>query len=556
VPEQRYSFAEFTLEPRQRRLAADGNEVAVSARAFDALIYLVEHSGETVSKQRLLAAVWPKTVVEENSLTKAVSTLRHALGDTPNGRPYILTIPGRGYRFVAPVEVLAPREGSTGHLRKPSIAFLPLDNLTGAARHAVDADNLTEDLTTAFANNPAYRVLARNSSCKYKGTPIDARHVGRDLDVDYVVEGSLQKSGDGLRLTVQLIDTTNGAHVWTYQITSIDLSLDAFRREIGIGGAGLTIYLQCELLRHYVRRLGSKDPAVLIGRLQPETLAMVAFCGIYGRDDVSESEMTNALRLLDRAAHLRPRDVHVLTHYGIALVGLPSTPVFVTDPCEAEGRYEHAVELFDRALAVGQGAATVNNLVGIGLWLAGHWRRAQPLIDRALRDFPYPMLRVYRAEWRLYVEGKVDETIAELSEALETERNQTQIEQFGFPQLIGVAHLARGEWQAAIARLENAHAIAPGEHGPLAALIAAHVLAGDFGEAERLVAAFKARNADGLLHKTFFRRACLHPDRSGIDPASPVGRMICVTMPEALRRVGLAWALPAEDCGRSTAKTE
>jgi tetratricopeptide (TPR) repeat protein len=203
--------------------------------------------------------------------------------------------------------------------------------------------------------------------------------------------------------------------------------------------------------------------------------------------------------------------------------------------------------LFDQALAVGQGAPAANNLVGIGLWLAGRWRRAHPLIERAMRDYPYPMLRVYAAQWQLYVEGKVDEIIAELGQALAMERNQTRIEQFGLPQLIGVAHLVRGEWPAAIAHLENAHAIGPREHGPLAALVAAHVLAGARAEAERLAAAFRERNPDGLLHKAFFRRACLHPERSGIEPASPIGQMICKTVPEALHSVGLAWALPPED---------
>jgi DNA-binding winged helix-turn-helix (wHTH) protein len=549
LQEQQYKFAGFVLKPGQRQLLCPGgNSARLSAKAFDTLLYLVRRSGETLSKEDLLAAIWSDSRVEENSLVKAVSSLRQALGQTPGGKQYIVTIPGRGYQFVAPVEVDAlPNAPTTALLQQPSIAFLPLDNLTGTVAHDVTVDSLTEDLTTAVADNPAYHVAARNSSFKYKDRFVDAREVGHDLGVDYVVEGSLQTTHEGLRLTIQLIETANGAHVWTYHISSVNGSSDAFRREIGVAGTGLTLFLQGALLRHYVARIGSEDPAILIEKLAPETLVMVAFCGIYGRDDVTEAEMKSAWQLLDKAVQLCPHNVYALAAYGYSLVGIPSVSTFETEASEAKARYDRAFVLFDHMLSVGDGAIAINNLACGGFWVTGHWKRARPLIERGLHDFPYPMVLIHAAQWRLFVEGKVDETITALGQVLASETNQTQIEQYNFTLLIGVAHLVRGAWDAAIVSLEHATAIAPRTDGALGALIAGYVLCGNVAEAQHLTGRFRSRHPDGLLHDTPFRRACLHPHRSGIDPTAPVGRMICVTIPDALRRVGLEWALPPED---------
>jgi DNA-binding winged helix-turn-helix (wHTH) protein len=553
LQDQRYAFSRFTLEARQRRLvAADGRVIRLGTKAFDTLLYFVQHAGETVAKHRLLTAVWPNVVVQENSLFQAVSSLRRALRPIPDGEPCILTIPGVGYRFVPSVELLSQPRAPRSSLAQPSIAFLPIENLTGASRHDADADALAEELTMAFADNAAYLVVTRHSTFKYKGRSVDPRDVRRDLGVDYVVEGSLVEAVEGLRLSIRLIDAASGGHVWIYSITSVDGSLDAFRREIGIGGTGLTVYLQCALWRHYVAAIGGENPAVLLGRLRPETLALAAVCRIYGRDDVSERELHDAGVLLEKAVELCPRNVHALTLCGMFLVGLPTVPELAVSSREAKDRYARGVALFDRALSVGQGGTIANNLSAIGLWLAGRWKRAHPLIERAVGDFPYPMLRVYAEQWRLLVEGDTAETIGSLGRALATERNQTHLEQHSFPYLIGLAHLATGEPQAAVAHLERARAVAPAEHAPLAALVAAQVIRGNLAEARRLAAAHVARTSSRVLRDTPLRRACLHPARSGIDPASSVGHMVCATIPRALRSLGLSWATPPEDAEPSS----
>jgi len=217
-----YEFGDFRLLAAERRLTTriDGRPIELTQKALDALHFLVQHPGELLDKSTLIAAVWPNVVVEENNLNQVVSTLRRALGDGSGGRRFIITVPGRGYQFVAPVRAVrdaapaAPAVAATQPAGK-SIAVLPFVNLTGDAAKEYFSDGMAEELIHILARVPGLKVPSRTSSFSYKGRNVDVREIARQLDVGFVLEGSVRSAGERIRVTAQLIDGASGFHVWS-----------------------------------------------------------------------------------------------------------------------------------------------------------------------------------------------------------------------------------------------------------------------------------------------------------------------------------------------------
>jgi TolB-like protein len=212
------AFGPFRLSFGRRELLKNGIAVPLGSRAFDLLAALVRRSGNVVTKDELLAEVWPGTVVEENNLQVQISGLRKALGEGPEGLRYLLTVPGRGYRFVGLVEPagqISQESGAPLQLPdKPSIAVLPFDNMSGDPEQEYFAMGMAEEIITALSRCTWLFVIARNSSFTYKGRAVDVRQVGRELGVRYVLEGGVRRGGNRLRFTGQLIDAITGAHIW------------------------------------------------------------------------------------------------------------------------------------------------------------------------------------------------------------------------------------------------------------------------------------------------------------------------------------------------------
>jgi TolB-like protein/tetratricopeptide (TPR) repeat protein len=222
LPDGVYEFGDFRLLAAQRRLTArsDGRQIELTQKAFEALLYLVQRPGEPLDKAALMAAVWPSVVVEENNLNQVISALRRALGDGGTGKRFILTIPGRGYQFVAPV-LRVPNETAAAPAAKPaaatrkSVAVLPFVNLTGDPAKEYFGDGMAEELIHILARIPGLKVPSRTSSFSYKGRNVDVREIARDLDVTVVLEGSVRSAGERIRVTAQLIDGATGFHVWS-----------------------------------------------------------------------------------------------------------------------------------------------------------------------------------------------------------------------------------------------------------------------------------------------------------------------------------------------------
>lgn len=220
-------FGSFRLLPRQRQLLLGEMPVSLGSRAFDLLMALVKRQGQLVTKDDLMSEVWPGRTVEESNLPAQISALRKALGGSADSLLYLQTVPGRGYRFVAHIERGKPDGGphggtATAHIDaeppplpdKPSIAVLPFTNMSGDPEQEYFADGMVEDITTALSKVWWLSVAARNSAFAYKAKAVDVREAARELGARYVLEGSVRKAGNRVRITAQLLDSTTGHHVW------------------------------------------------------------------------------------------------------------------------------------------------------------------------------------------------------------------------------------------------------------------------------------------------------------------------------------------------------
>jgi len=220
MPDLLYSFEGCILDCSRGTLTAETGEVALRPKSLEVLRFLIENAGRLVSRDDLLKAVWPDVIVTEESLTQCVSEVRNALGDP--GQRIIKTVPKRGYVFAVPVnsELHGGREAAPSPrsaprvLDDPSIAVLPFANLSGDTSQEYLSDGITEDIINGLSYFSDLAVIARSSSFSYKGRAIDVREVGLQLGVRYIVEGSVRRMGDRIRITAELVDAQSGVRRW------------------------------------------------------------------------------------------------------------------------------------------------------------------------------------------------------------------------------------------------------------------------------------------------------------------------------------------------------
>ena len=190
--------------------------VALEPQVFDLLVHLIRNRDRVVSKDDLLGAVWGGRIVSESTLTSRINAARKAVGDSGEAQRLIRTLPRKGIRFVGEVTDAAPAEPPPQHVPqdRPSIAVLPFDNLSDDREQDYFADGMVEEIITGLSRIKWLFVISRNSTFIYKGKPIDVKTVGRELGVRYVLEGSVRRSGNRVRVSGQLIETETAAHVW------------------------------------------------------------------------------------------------------------------------------------------------------------------------------------------------------------------------------------------------------------------------------------------------------------------------------------------------------
>jgi DNA-binding winged helix-turn-helix (wHTH) protein/tetratricopeptide (TPR) repeat protein len=215
-----YEFGPFRVDPGRRVLLRDGQPVVLTPKAFDTLVALVENRGRVLEKDELMRLVWADTIVEEANLSQNVFTLRKALGEGPHEHSYIATVPRRGYQFVA--EVLeTPPAGLPPRPAPPrpsefvrSLAVLPFASLGATTTDEYLGLGMADALITRLGNIRRLSVRPTSAMRPYAGQTPDPVAAGRSLGVDMVLEGSIQRAADRIRVTVQLISVQAGSPVW------------------------------------------------------------------------------------------------------------------------------------------------------------------------------------------------------------------------------------------------------------------------------------------------------------------------------------------------------
>jgi adenylate cyclase len=411
------AFGPFHLLVGLRLLLANGEPIQLGSRAIDLLLALLRRRGQVITKDELMAEAWPGTVVEENSLHVQISALRKALEKYGRGGRYILTIPGRGYRFVAPIseptghqERALPSAPTAPLLptEKPSIAVLPFTNISGDPEQDYFADGIVEDIITTLTRFPSLFVVSRNSAFTYKGRPADIKQVGRELGVRYVLEGSIRKGGNRVRISSQLIRTDSDAHVWADAYDRELSDIFALQDEItaSVVGAILPSLQQAEIERARIKPPESLDAYDLYLRALPLFYK-------FTRDDNAR-----ALDLISRSLVLDPNFVSAVTlaencwalqysqgwssteqahlecmRYARLGVQLDKNNVealgsLARRTAGIERDYEEAVSLAEKAITLNPNSAVAWRQAGYVFVYCGESERALTCLERAIQLSP------------------------------------------------------------------------------------------------------------------------------------------------------------------------
>jgi TolB-like protein/Flp pilus assembly protein TadD len=223
-----YLFGDCELDPRLHELRRAEHAVAIEPQVFDLLLYLLENRDRLVGRDELNQQIWDGRAVSDWALSNCMKMARQAIGDSGKRQDYIRTFPRRGFRFVGGVKVHRPvvraAEPPSNETKfdtaaptpgdKPSIAVLPFENMSGDPGQEYFSDGITEDIITELSRYPDFLVIARNSTFRYRGKSINLRQVADDLGVRFILEGSIRRADDRVRIVAQLIDGDTEGHLW------------------------------------------------------------------------------------------------------------------------------------------------------------------------------------------------------------------------------------------------------------------------------------------------------------------------------------------------------
>jgi TolB-like protein/tetratricopeptide (TPR) repeat protein len=419
-----FRFDEFVLDTDRRELRRGTNAVAVEPQVFDVLEFLIRARDKVVSRDELMAEVWHGRIVSEATLSSRVNAARTAIGDNGEQQRLIRTLPRKGVRFVgevsedtgapSPAVVTAPSPDTLSAADSDglSIAVLPFTNMSADPEQDYFGDGIAEEIITALSRCSGLFVIARNSSFTYKNKPVDIREVGRTLGVNYVLEGSVRRAGERLRIIAQLIDARSGAHLWadrfdgerhdvfdlqdritehavaaiepTLRIAEIerrkhsrpnkpdayDLLLRASGFEHDFTPASMAAALDC------LHQALALDPTYA------PAMAAAAYCHaqrhFQGWISPDDSHRNEGLALARRAIERMPNDPQILWMAAFAIWNL----------AETQTAKAAAIELFSRSLAINPNSATALALAGWIETMRGKQQAGRVLLDRAHRLNP------------------------------------------------------------------------------------------------------------------------------------------------------------------------
>jgi len=479
-----FVFGDYALNQDRRELTRGSLVIPTGPQVFDLLVYLVQNRARVVSKDDLLQAVWRGRIVSESTLTSHINALRKAVGDSGAEQRLIRTVARKGLRFVGDVTELPAPDGPNTTMTepvrsgetlarvlplpdKPSIAALPFQNLSGDPEQEYFADGVVEDITAALSRIRWLFVIARNSSFTYKGRTVDVKQIGRELGVRYVLEGSLRKAANRVRITGQLIDATTSAHLWADRFEGTLNDIFDLQDQItaSVVGAIAPHLERAEIERaklkptkslgaydYYLRgmanlhkgtREATNDALPLFTKafeLDPDyasAYAMAAWCHLWrkvnGWMTDRTREFAEGTRLARRAAELGKDDAVALARSGHALAHLADDVdggtalidrALMLNPNLAAAWYigghsriwrgepDNAIELFARAMRLSPLDSETYRMQGgtaMAHLLAGRFDVAASWAEKALRELPSFVMAVSVLAASHALAGRTDE---------------------------------------------------------------------------------------------------------------------------------------------------
>jgi TolB-like protein len=451
-----FLFADHSLDTDRRELCRGWQPVAVEPQVFDLLVYLVQNRDRVVSKDDLIASVWKGRIVSESTLTSRINATRTAIGDNGKEQRLIRTVARKGIRFVGSVReeragvepVRLPDPPDEGHPQpsslplseRPAIAVLPFTNMSDDPEQEYFSDGISEDIITALSKLRWFLVIARNSSFVYKGKAVHMKQIAEELGVGYVVEGSVRRSGEQVRITAQLNDVTTGSHIWAEHY---DRNLtDVFAVQDGITES-IVAAIEPQLYAAESFRARRKPP----DSMDAWDLVMRAL-SYYWR--VTRQDNVVAQALLEKAIAIDPS-------YGQALGVLATSQTFgahmgwadmattipiaeraalaailadSADPwahnalgcvCLFTRRFDDSLAEFELALQLNPSFSLAQGYYGLALSYCGRWEEADVAAQRALRLSPRdPFSAIYCgiAAYAQFVGHNYDEAMRFSREAI------------------------------------------------------------------------------------------------------------------------------------------
>jgi len=402
-------FGFFEVDTRSGELRRQGCKVNLQEQPFQALVLLLERPGEVVTREELNKRLWPEnTFVDyERGLNKAITKLCLALRADAEKPCYIETLPQRGYRFIAPVENPPPvrdRFRAQHPPRIDSLAVLPLENLSGDPAQEYFSDGLTEELICAVARIASLRVISRTSVMPYKGARKSLPVIAKELRVDAIVEGSVARSDQKVRITAQLIYAPDDRHLWSgrYERELLDI-----------------LQLQAEIAQDIASQIHKlvdpgQHPSVPARKVHPQAYE-ACLKGIFFRDKMTPADLAKSTAYFNQAINLDPGYAQAYANlsqaqFYLGLFGMgPASEMFP----KAKASAVKALELDETV------AAAHNALAAVHILYEWDWAGAEAECLRALQLSPNDSVtHVHLADY-MSIQERHDEAIAEYKLALE-----------------------------------------------------------------------------------------------------------------------------------------
>jgi len=467
-----FTFGPFVLDRQRGKLFREGRPVAVSSKGLRLLEALLGSRGQVLTKSELMQVAWGDTAIEESNLSVQIAALRKQLGPISEGGDWITTVPRVGYRFVGPQakELMASiAEATLPVEHRPWIAVLPFVNLSGDKEQEYLADGITEDIITALTRFRWLFVIARNSSFAYKHRSLDAKQIAQALSVEYLVEGSVRKSGQKMRISAQLVDARSGKHIWAerYDIELTDVF--AIQDEIAERVAGA---IEPELLKTE----GAQAAARHTGNI---TAWDIVRRGTWHFHQVTRENHRKARDLFRQAAELDPElsEGHLwLGRVNAGMVAYGWSDDRAADLREGTEAALKAVQLDERNPYAHYSLAIVSAY-------ADQFELSISAARKAIEISPSFALGHLVLGLTLLFSGRAADAISPLEHGLRLSPHDAQ--GFVWFNALALARLFSGQAEAALEAAARAVQVRPNWPTSLEVLLCCHAALGNWGEARR-----------------------------------------------------------------------